>query len=64
MENKKSYRIAFNRELFLINAEFVFFKEKQNRMEFFNKNNSGSENILVASFPLKKSAIVQISDSK
>ena len=63
MENKKSFRIAFNRELFLINAEFVFFRDKENRMEFLNKGN-GTENILVASFPLKKSAIVQISDFK
>ena len=75
MGNKRLFKVVFDQNVYYIKAEIVAFEENVNRMEFINREDIESENSnsvipyfindkLIASFPLNKTAIVEISDLK
>jgi len=73
MESKKLFKVVFNQNVYWIKAEIVSFDKNENRLEFIDREKIENSNEfnpyfindkLIASFPLNKSAIVEISDLK
>jgi hypothetical protein len=73
MESKKLFKVVFNQNVYWIKAEIVSFDKNENRLEFIDREKIENSNEfnpyfindkLIASFPLNKSEIVEISDLK
>ena len=64
-KSKKRYLVNYDNQNFTIYADYVIGNYKLNRMQFFHGKPESEllqNNSLVASFPLDKSAITQITN--